>query len=89
LVAPLSYPASTGVRPRLGGKLTALNLADTVPLNHLSTADQLVQSLEASYAKAIVTCVICLEAVREAAKIVGMPNNRSLLIDEVDPKRDF
>ena len=59
------------------------------PLNHLSTVAELVQSLKASNAKAMVTNVECLQVAQEAAKIVGMPNDRILLIDEIDPKHEF
>ncbi|KAH6633806.1 hypothetical protein C7974DRAFT_453371 [Boeremia exigua] len=58
-------------------------------LNHLSTAVELAQSLKASNAKALVTNFECLEAVREAANIVGMSNDRILLIDETDSKHEF
>lgn len=59
------------------------------PLNHLSTTGELAQSLKASNAKAVVTSITCLETVREAAKVAGIPHNRILLIDEVNPNREF
>lgn len=59
------------------------------PLNNLYTVGELVQSLNASGAKAMVTSIECLKVAEEAAKLVGVPNDRILLIDEVDPNRKF
>lgn len=59
------------------------------PVNNLSTVGELVESLKASNAKAIITNLECLKTAYEAAKIVGMSRDRILLIDEVDASRDF
>lgn len=54
------------------------------PLNNLSTLSELVQSLKSSGARAVVTNLENLAIDGEAAKIVGIPDERIVLIDEVE-----
>jgi 4-coumarate--CoA ligase len=56
------------------------------PLNYLSTARELAQSLAESNAKVMVTSISCLEVAQEAAKIVGMSRDRILLMEELESK---
>ncbi|KAJ8116859.1 hypothetical protein OPT61_g1804 [Boeremia exigua] len=58
------------------------------PLSNVLTVGELVQSLKASGAKAIVTHTECLDAAKQAAKIVAIPEDRILLVDEAGSRGD-
>lgn len=58
------------------------------PINNLSTVGELAQSLKTSGAKALVTNIDSLRVACEAANLVGLPQDRILLIDEVDTNHD-
>lgn len=58
------------------------------PINNLSTVGELAQSLKASGAKALITSLDSLRVAREAANVVGLAQDRILLIDEVDTSHD-
>lgn len=57
------------------------------PINNLYTVGELASLLKSSGAKALITHLSCLEVAREAAFIVGLPLNRTILIGERDPKK--
>jgi 4-coumarate--CoA ligase len=78
----LIAPNSSNIASIVFGTLYAGGVV--CPLNHLSTALELAQSLGESNAKVIVTSVSCLEVSQEAARIVGMPNHRILLMEDCE-----
>jgi 4-coumarate--CoA ligase len=55
------------------------------PLNFMYTVDELVSQLRSSKAKGLITNTACLQAVREAASIAGLPLDRILLVGDEDP----
>jgi 4-coumarate--CoA ligase len=82
-ILALIAPNSSNIASIVFGTLYAGGVV--CPLNHLSTARELAQSLGESNAKVMVTSVTCLEVAQEAARIVGMPNHRILLVGNREP----
>src|SRR5690242_19908777 len=78
----LITPNSVNVASVMYGTLYAGGVV--CPLNHFSTVVELARYLKASIAKAMVTNVECLKIVQGAIEMVGMSNERILLIDEID-----
>jgi 4-coumarate--CoA ligase len=83
-ILALIAPNSSDIASIVFGTLYAGGVV--CPLNHLSTARELAQSLGESNAKVIVTSISCLKVVQEAARIVGMPTDRILLMEDCEPR---
>jgi len=86
-VLALITPNSANIASVMFGTLYAGGIV--CPLNHLSTASDLAESLKASNAKAMVTSTSCLDVAQEAAKIAGMFKDRILLIDDAKGRTEF
>jgi len=86
-VLALMTPNSANIASVMFGTLYAGGVV--CPLNHLSTASDLAESLKASDAKAVVTSTSCLDVAQEAAKIAGMSKDRILLIDDAKEQSEF
>jgi len=85
-VLALITPNSANIASVMFGTLYAGGIV--CPLNHLSTASDLAESLKASNAKAMVTNTSCLDVAQEAARIAGMSKDRILLIDDAKEQRE-
>jgi len=85
-VLALITPNSANIASVMFGTLYAGGIV--CPLNHLSTASDLVESLKASNAKAMVTNTSCLDVAQEAARIAGMSKDRIVLIDDAKEQRE-
>jgi 4-coumarate--CoA ligase len=83
-VMAIFTPNSADIGAVIFGTLRAGGIV--CPINNLSTAEELASYLKSSGARGMTTHISCLEVARTAARKVGLPLDRIVLVGEPDSR---